>query len=64
MTTTELAAAREGMRGLKGKNVIGADIVCIIPTKDSPNNITTLTAMVIMFEQLCLIAEYLRGKKK
>jgi guanidinopropionase len=52
------------MQGLKGKNVIGADIVCIIPTKDSPNNITTLTAMVIMFEQLCLIAEYLRGKKK
>lgn len=51
------------MQGLKGKNVIGADIVCIIPTKDSPNNITTLTAMVIMFEQLCLIAEYLRGKR-
>jgi guanidinopropionase len=39
------------MQGLKGKNVIGADIVCIILTKDSPNNITTLTAMVIMFEQ-------------
>jgi guanidinopropionase len=51
------------MQGLKGRNVIGADIVCIIPTKDSPNNITSLTAMVVMFEQMCLIAEYLRSKK-
>ena len=46
--------------GMQGLNVIGADTVCMIPSKDNPNNITALTSAVIMFEQICLIADYLR----
>ncbi len=44
--------------------MIGGDVVCIIPTKDNPNNITSMNGMVLMFEQICLIADYLRGQKK
>jgi guanidinopropionase len=44
------------LQGLAGLDVIGADVVCLMPTKDSPNNITAQMAMVMMFEQLCLIA--------
>jgi len=28
-----------------------------MPTKDSPNQITAMTAAAIMFEMICLIAE-------
>ena len=52
------------LQGLRGLDVIGADVVCIIPTKDNPNNITSMNGMVLMFEQICLIADYLRGQKK
>jgi guanidinopropionase len=48
------------MHGLRGLDIIGADIVCLIPTKDNPNNITSMTAMVLMFEQIALIADYIR----
>ena len=44
------------LQGLKGLNIIGADIVCLMPTKDSPNQITAQVAMVMMFELICLIA--------
>jgi len=44
------------LQGLKGLNIIGADVVCLMPTKDSPNQITAQVAMVMMFELICLIA--------
>jgi guanidinopropionase len=44
------------LQGLIGLDVIGADVVCLMPTKDNPNNITAQMAMVMMFEQICLIA--------
>jgi guanidinopropionase len=44
------------LQGLKGLNIIGADVVCLMPTKDSPNEITAQVAMVMMFELICLIA--------
>lgn len=44
------------LQGLKGLNVIGGDVVCLMPTKDSPNQITAQVAMVVMFELLSLIA--------
>ena len=47
----------ELIRCIRGKNVIGGDVVCIMPTKDSPNQITSLVANSIMFEILCLIAD-------
>jgi guanidinopropionase len=43
------------LQGLKGLNIIGADVVCLMPTKDSPNQITAQVAMVMMFELICLI---------
>ena len=45
------------VRLTRGMNVIGGDIVCMMPTKDSPNNITAHTAMAIMFEMICVMAE-------
>lgn len=44
------------LQGLKGLDVIGADVVCLMPTKDSPNQITAQVAMVMMFELLTLIS--------
>ena len=44
------------LQGLKGLDIIGGDVVCLMPTKDSPNQITAQMAMVMMFEITCLIA--------
>ena len=44
------------LQGLKGFDIIGGDVVCLMPTKDSPNQITAQVAMVMMFELLSLIA--------
>ena len=51
--------ARKLLQGLKGKNIIGGDIVCLMPTKDNKNNITSMTAAAIMFELISLISYYL-----
>ena len=45
------------LRCVRGKNVIGGDIVCMMPTKDSPNRITAHTAAAVMFEIISLIAD-------
>ena len=52
------------LQGLRGKNLIAADIVCPMPTVDNPNQITALTGSVLMFELLCLIGDYLRGRSE
>ena len=49
------------LQGLRGANVIGGDVVCLMPTKDSPNQQTALVAMSVMFEIVALIADRLRG---
>ena len=41
--------------------MIGGDVVCIVPTKDTLNNITSLNGMVIMHEQIDPIADRLKG---
>lgn len=51
------------LRGLRGLNIVGADVVCMIPTKDNPNLITAMNSMVLMYEMICLIAHYLSGHK-
>ncbi len=48
------------LRCVRGKNIIGGDVVCMMPTKDSPNKITAHTASAVMFEMICLIADTLR----
>jgi guanidinopropionase len=45
------------LRSMRGKNIIGGDVVCLMPTKDSPNKITSLVTMSIMFELVSLIAD-------
>lgn len=47
------------IRSIRGKNVIGGDVVCLMPTVDSPNQITSYRAMAVMFEIVGLIADNL-----
>lgn len=53
MTTFE---ALQTLRGLKGLNIIGGDLVEVSPPYD-PSGITSLAGAAIMFEILCLTAE-------
>jgi guanidinopropionase len=64
-----LEAAFEGFRvpdvtkllqGVRGRNIIGGDVVCLMPTKDAPNKITALVAAAILFEIISLIADGMR----
>jgi guanidinopropionase len=48
------------LRALRGREVIGGDVVCLMPTKDQPNNITAMVAAHVAFEELSLIADRLR----
>lgn len=50
------------LHALRGRNIIGADVVCAMPTRDNPNDITGLTGSVIMFELLSLIADFLKSQ--
>ncbi len=45
------------VRSLRGLDIIGGDVVCLMPTKDSPNNITAMVAAAVMFEMIAMIAE-------
>ncbi len=50
------------LRAARGMNIVGGDVVCMMPTKDSPNQITALTASAIMFEMIAMIAENTGGE--
>ena len=50
------------IQSVKGLNVIGGDVVCLMPTKDSPNNITSMVAGAVAYEILSQIAWYNGGK--
>tara|TARA_B110000211_G_scaffold222947_1_gene272250 strand:- start:17796 stop:18128 length:333 start_codon:yes stop_codon:yes gene_type:complete len=45
------------LQATRGMNIIGGDVVCLMPTKDSPNQITAMVATAIMFEMISLIAD-------
>ncbi len=47
------------LHSMRGRNVIGGDVVCLMPTVDSPNQITSYRAMAVMFEIINLIADQL-----
>ena len=49
--------AQELLRAVRGMNIIGGNVVSMMPTKDSPNQITAMTAAAIMFEMICLTTE-------
>ena len=44
------------LQGLRGRDVVGGDVVCLMPTKDNPNAITAMNATTILFELATLIA--------
>ena len=50
------------LQAMRGANVIGGDVVCLMPTKDSPNKITSLVSTAIMFEIISLIADNVAAK--
>jgi len=45
------------LRAVRGMHIIGGDVVCLMPTKDSPNRITAHTAAAVMFEIISLVAD-------
>ena len=49
------------LRAVRGMNIIGGDIVCMMPTKDAPNNITALSAGAVMFEMIAMISENIKN---
>ena len=49
------------LQGMRGRNIIGGDVVCLMPTKDAPNQITAHVANALLFEMICLIADNFRG---
>lgn len=51
------------LRGLRGLDVVGADVVCLMPTKDLPNQITAMVAAHVMFELTSLIADRLAADR-
>lgn len=51
--------AIEIFHGLRGLDIIGGDIVCMIPSKDTAAKITAMTAMVLMFEMIALVCDSL-----
>ena len=55
-TGFNMEEAKALLQCVKSKNVIGGDVVCLMPTKDSPNNITAMVAASIMFEIISVVA--------
>ncbi len=45
------------LQAVRGFNIIGGDVVCLMPTKDAPNKITAMVTAAIMFEIISLIAD-------
>ena len=50
------------MRGLRGLNLIGADVVEVAPPFD-PSGMTALTGATMMFEILCVLADAVAARK-
>ena len=53
----DIDQAIELLHAVRGMNIVGGDVVCMMPTKDSPNQITALTAAAVMFEMISMMAE-------
>ena len=49
------------LRGVRGLDVIGGDVVCLMPTKDQPNQITAMVAAAVAFELIGLVADRVAG---
>jgi len=51
------------IQGMRGMDVIGADVVELMPSVDSPNSMTAQNATRIGFELVCLIADGLSNER-
>ena len=49
--------ANEVLRGLRGLNVVGGDVVCLMPTKDNAANTSSMAAAAVAFELVALCAD-------
>ncbi|MFO1147881.1 MAG: agmatinase [Alsobacter sp.] len=56
------AEAQRMLRGLRGLNLVGADVVEVSPPFDPSGN-TALVAASLMFEILCLMADRIGGRR-
>ncbi len=45
------------VRATRGMNIVGGDVVCLMPTRDHNNMITARVAAAVMFEMVCLMAD-------
>ena len=50
------------LRGLRGLNLVGGDVVEVAPPFD-PSGTTALTGATMMFEILCLVAESVAARR-
>lgn len=53
----DMDEAIELVRSVRGMNIVGGDVVCLMPTKDTTNQITAMRAASVMFEMVSMIAE-------
>ncbi len=45
------------VRATRGMNIVGGDVVCLMPTRDHNNMITARVAAAVMFEMVALMAD-------
>ena len=45
------------IRSVRGMNIVGGDVVCLMPTRDHSNMITARVATAVMFEMVAMMAE-------
>src|SRR5262249_4984961 len=50
------------LQGFRGLEVVGADIVCLVPDRD-PVGITALNALVLLFELICITADSVHSRR-
>ena len=50
------------MHAVRGMNIIGGDVVCLMPTRDQVNQITAKVAAAVMFEMIAMLAEGVRDR--
>ena len=45
------------LHAVRGMNIAGGNVVCMMPTRNKPNQIAALTAAAAMFEMISMVAE-------
>jgi len=61
LTTYEM---QQIIRGLKGADLVGGDVMELSPPLDAANGVTAITCAFMMFEILCVVADSIASKGK